>query len=276
MACRFGVSREVITSDGVAVPTLSKSESTPPGTTLYVRLDLQIKETPPEVGIFIPHGFDLGSHIDLLLYLRGFKIADEVVSVESYFKQSYGKLREGVNSSGRNVILVVPALGPISQAGSLAKSGEFDSFLRQVLAAVQKHGGLVSPPSLLTLGHLIIACHSGGGAPVRKIVGGSDEGLTNLRECWGYDSLYHDADVPFWSAWARAKRNDKLLLYYLPTGTPARRCKELAKLKLPNLIAQKSSAPDHMPVPITHWPSNLKGANFLAMRSITQKISSPQ
>jgi hypothetical protein len=102
---------------------LSNSESTPPGTTIYVKLDLQIKETPPEVGIFIPDGFDLGSHIDLLLYMRGFKIADEVVSVESYFKQSYGKLREGVNSSGRNVILVVPALGPISQAGSLVKPG---------------------------------------------------------------------------------------------------------------------------------------------------------
>jgi len=116
MARRFGVSRKVITSDGVAVPTLSKSETTPPGTTIYVKLDLQIKETPPEVGVFIPDGFELGSHIDLLLYIRGFKIADEVVSVESYFKQSYGKLREGVNSSGRNVILVAPALGPTSQA----------------------------------------------------------------------------------------------------------------------------------------------------------------
>ena len=123
MARRFGVSRKVITSDGVAVPTLSNSESTPPGTTIYVKLDLQIKETPPEVGIFIPDGFELGSHIDLLLYMRGFKIADEVVSVESYFKQSYGKLREGVNSSGRNVILVAPALGPISQAGTLVKPG---------------------------------------------------------------------------------------------------------------------------------------------------------
>jgi hypothetical protein len=168
MARRFGVSRKVITSDGVAVPTLSNSESTPPGTTIYVKLDLQIKETPPEVGIFIPDGFELGSHIDLLLYMRGFKIADEVVSVESYFKQSYGKLREGVNSSGRNVILVAPALGPTSQAGTLVKPGGLDSFLRQALAAVLKHGGLATPPKLLTLGHLIIACHSGGGAPVRK------------------------------------------------------------------------------------------------------------
>ena len=273
MARRLGVSRKVITSDGVAVPTLSNSESKPPGTTIYVKLDLQIKETPPEVGIFIPDGFELGSHIDLLLYLRGFKIADEVVSVESYFKQSYGKLREGVNSSGRNVILAAPALGPNSQAGSLVKPGWLDAFLRQALAAVLKHGGLANPPSLLTLGHLIIACHSGGGAPVRRMAGGSDEGLANLRECWGYDSLYHDADVPFWSAWARAKTNDRLLLYYLPTGTPAQLCKELARLKLPNLIAQESSAPDHMHVPITHWASNLKGANFLAMRSGSQLVA---
>jgi hypothetical protein len=273
MARRFNVSRKVISSDGVAVPTLSKSESTLPGTTIYVKLDLQIKETPPEAGIFIPDGFDLGSHIDLLLYMRGFKIADEIVSVESYFKQSYGKLREGVNSSGRNVILVAPALGPNSQAGSLVKPGGLDSFLGQALAAVLKHGGLANPPSLLTLGHLIIACHSGGGAPVRKMAGGSDEGLANLRECWGYDSLYHDADVPFWSAWARAKTNDKLLLYYLPTGTPAQRCKELAKMKLRNLIAQESSAPDHMHVPITQWGSNLKGANFVAMRSGSELVA---
>jgi hypothetical protein len=267
MARRFSVSRKVITSDGGVVPTLSKTETTPPGITIYVKLDLQINATPPEVGIFIPDGFDLGSHIDLLLYMRGFKIADNIVSVESYFKQSYGKLREGVNLSGRNVILVAPALGANSQAGNLVKPGGLDSFLRQALAAVLEHGGLANPPNLLTLGHLIIACHSGGGAPVRKIAGGTDEGLANLRECWGYDSLYHNADVPFWSAWARARTNDRLMLYYLPSGTPAQRCRELAKLKLANLIAQESSAPDHMHVPITHWESNLQGANFLAMRS---------
>ena len=67
--------------------------------------------------------------------------------------------------------------------------------------------------------------------------------------------------------------NDRLLLYYLPTGTPAKRCKELAKLKLPNLIAKKSNAPDHMHVPITHWGSNLKGANFVAMRSGSELVA---
>jgi hypothetical protein len=67
--------------------------------------------------------------------------------------------------------------------------------------------------------------------------------------------------------------NDRLLLYYLPTGTPAQWCKELAKLKLPNLLAQKSSAPDHMHVPITHWGSDLKGANFLAMRPGSEPVA---
>jgi hypothetical protein len=152
MARRFGVSRKVITSDGVAVPTLSKSESTPPGTTIYVKLDLQIKETPPEVGIFIPDGFELGSRIDLLLYMRGFKIADEVVSVESYFKQSYGKLREGVNSSGRNVILVAPALGPTSQAGTLVKPGGARQFLASRVSRSPEARGTRQPAKPLDAG----------------------------------------------------------------------------------------------------------------------------
>jgi hypothetical protein len=253
-----------------APPALIKEESIPPGKTLYAAIDLAIPGKPPETGIFLPQGFHLDAAIDLAVYFHGFD-QPGVVSIDQYFKADYGKLREGVNSSRRNVVLVAPTLGAHSQAGSLLAPGGIDGFVNKVLAAIRAYAQLQPQqpdvPDPFVLGSLVLACHSGGGAPVREIAGGNDRALTHLKASWGYDSLNSQQDVPFWSGWLQRQTSDLLRLYYLPNGTEvARRCEALGALGLRNLHVQKSNAVDHMHVPITHWQGCLEAAGFLKAR----------
>src|SRR5439155_860963 len=77
---------------------------------------------------------------------------------------AYGGFREGVNASGRNVIFVAPTLGSRSEAGDLLKPGGLDTYLAKVLGLLGK--GVPSG-----LGNLILACHRGGGKPMRALSG---------------------------------------------------------------------------------------------------------
>jgi len=97
----------------VTAPRLLRQESDPPGTTLYVEIDLKIVDkfgitAPPVTGIFIPDGYRPGAAVDLILYLHGFKAeAIKRQAVDQYWNSQrfpYAALREGANASGRNVI----------------------------------------------------------------------------------------------------------------------------------------------------------------------------
>jgi hypothetical protein len=106
------------------------------------------------------------------------------------------------------------------------------------------------------------------GVDERELAGGSAKALASLKSSWGYESLYHDGDVPFWSNWARDHESSRLLLFYRPHNSPEnaemiRRCKSLGALGLANLIATPSNASSHMLVPVTHFQSCLEGAAFL-------------
>src|SRR5271169_1544539 len=180
MATRSRTSRKRISAKDIGAPALLKTETRPPGRTLYVDIDLGVRGKPPQCAIFIPDGFDAGSRIDIVLYLHGFNIPDGALSIDQYLKQDYGKLREGVNASGRNVILIAPTLGAKSQAGALVQPGGLDDVLGKSLAAIQVHGQLTGPPKILAVGNLILAGHSGGGKPVREIAGGNDATLASL------------------------------------------------------------------------------------------------
>ncbi len=122
----------------------------------------------PVTGIFIPDGYLPGAAVDLILYLHGFK-ADAIKrhAIDQYWNSQrfpYGALREGVNASGRNVILVAPTLGSRSEAERLLKPGGFDAYIEQVLAALRAYGPYSQVKSPPALGNLILACHSGGGS----------------------------------------------------------------------------------------------------------------
>src|SRR6516162_2016158 len=265
-----------VTPSAGAAPRLIRRESMPVGTTLYVDIDLKILDklgitAPPVTGIFIPDGYAAGATADLILYLHGFKAeAIKRQAIDQYWNAQrfpYGALREGVNASGRNVVLVAPTLGSRSEAGNLLKRGGLDAFLSQVLAALRAYGPQSSAGAAPALGNLILACHSGGGSPMRRLAGGQDRALTQLRECWGFDCTYNRGDDAFWAGWARAHSNGKIYVYYIAGSPTAPLAESLRNMRVANAVVQTSRDRRHNYVPITHWQDRLQGAEFLGAQS---------
>jgi Uncharacterized protein conserved in bacteria (DUF2272) len=258
-----------------STPRLLNQESTPPGTTLYVEIDLKIVDrfrltAPAVTGIFIPDGYRPRATVDLIVYLHGFKAeAIKRKAIDQYWNSQrfpYAALREGVNSSGRNVILIAPTLGSHSEAKRLLEPGGFDAYLARVHAALRGYGPHRLGSSAPALGNLIVACHSGGGWPMRQLAGGGDRALGRLRECWGYDCTYNKGDDSFWAEWARTHSNAKVYIYYIAGSPTARLAEGLRSKRAPNAIVQPSRDARHNYVPITHWKERIQGAPFLIAR----------
>jgi flagellum-specific peptidoglycan hydrolase FlgJ len=257
-------------------PRLLRQASAPPGTTLYLEIDLKIVDkfgitAPPVTGVFIPDGYAPGAAVDLILYLHGFK-ADAIKrqAIDQYWNSQrfpYGAFREGVNASARNVILVAPTLGSHSEAGTLLNPGGLDSYVEQVLAALRTYrpqSRVGAPP---TLGNLVLACHSGGGLPMRQLAGGQNRVLVRIRECWGFDCTYNRGDDAFWAGWARARPNAKVYIYYIAGSPTAPLAVSLRNMRVPNAIVQPAKDNRHNYVPMAHWQERLQGASFLGSRS---------
>jgi Uncharacterized protein conserved in bacteria (DUF2272)/Putative peptidoglycan binding domain len=265
-----------VTPSTGSAPRLIKQESTPPGITLYVEIDLQIVDklkiaAPPITGIFIPDKYVPGAAADLILYLHGFKAeAIRRQAIDQYWNSQrfpYGALREGVNASARNVILVAPTLGSRSEAGRLVRPGGLDAYIEQVRVALKAYSPRRQTGSAPALGNLILACHSGGGLPMRQLAGGRDRALARLQECWGYDCTYNRGDDVFWEGWARARPNARVYIYYIPGSSTAPLAESLRNRRVQNAIVQPSRDKRHNYVPIAHWQERVQGAGFLAVRS---------
>jgi peptidoglycan hydrolase-like protein with peptidoglycan-binding domain len=258
------------------VPRLIKQESVPTGTTLYVGIDLQIVDklkitAPPTTGIFIPDKFVPGAAADIILYLHGFKAeAIRRQGIDQYWNSPrfpYGALREGVNASDRNVILVAPTLGSRSETGRLTVPSGLDAYIEQVLAALRAYGPYRESGSAPALGNLILACHSGGGLPMRQLAGGRNKALAQIRECWGFDCTYNRGDDVFWAGWAGARPNTKVYIYYILRSPTAPLAEALRNRRVPNAIVQPSRDNRHNYVPVAHWQERIRGASFLVTRS---------
>ncbi len=268
-------SRRPRTPSAGAAPRLLQQTSTPPGTTLYVRIDLGIADTfgitaAPVTGIFLPEGYVPGATVDVLLYLHGHKSAKlRRQTIEQYWNSQrfpYSAFREGVNASQRNVILVAPSLGSRSEAGRLLRPGGLDAYLEQVLAALHAYGPHRHRGTTPDLGNLILVCHSGAGWPMRQLAGGRERALARVRECWGFDCTYNRGDDAFWAGWARTRSHATVYIYYVVASPTARLAASLRNMRVPNAIVQPSRDGRHNYVPIAHWVERLQGASFLTVR----------
>src|SRR5262249_58347046 len=91
-------------------------------------------------------------------------------------------------------------LGKQSQSGDLTDIG-LDWYLDKVIEGIVAHapdkvGQSASPP----VSNLFLACHSGGGEPMRKLAWSAGPFAVKhgkkIRECWGFDCLYHPSNTP--------------------------------------------------------------------------------
>jgi hypothetical protein len=261
----------------IPVPSLLYSESTVPTATHYVKIVLgQESPASPMTGIFFPERYRIPSQVDLLLYLQGHHTGGAFpadLSIDVYWLTAhypFWAFREGVNISKKNVILVAPTLGPHSEAGKLISRGGLAWYLDQVLASLRSYGPFQSMSNPPPLGDLIVACHSGGGSPMRQIALTPQPHLDKVRQYWGFDCLYDDNDPIQWANWAKGNPNKELFIHYGNGGTAARsrRLQGTATgLGLRNVTVDGSESLPHNRVPITHWHNRLRAARFLLDRS---------
>jgi hypothetical protein len=287
-----------------------RRDSTPALLSLYLPIPLGVPGVEDQAtGVFVPRDYRAGKTVDLVVFLRGYDIKrpKSATSVGEYWNSPQHPvlksflLREEINRSGKNVILVVPALGPFAEAGKLKEDGGVQEFLDRILDGLWRHGPHTGLPQRPTVRHLILAAHSGGGVPLRPLaqVLGEDTGYKDrLKECWGFDSIYgvKDRDAEFWSDWARAHPGTKVTMFYLftekevgkdpkmpvgpgnpldhrePTGTtgPALELERLAKARMLTNVTvarePKGSMVSHNEVPRTHLAELLKAATYLDER----------
>jgi hypothetical protein len=175
-----------------------RCETTPPRLSLYLPIPLRVPRVDePSTGVFVPDNYRVGDQIDLVVFLRGYDVKrpKAATAVREYWnspKHSVLKsflFREEVNRSGKNVILVVPALGPFAEAGKLTDDGGMQGFLGRIVDGLVENGPHAGRAKRPTIRHLILAAHSGGGAPLRRIAQmlGDDVSFKDkVKECGGF------------------------------------------------------------------------------------------
>jgi hypothetical protein len=162
----------------------------------------------PETAVFYPKNFDANKDCVLLFYFHGFLIAAPGIpsTIREYLnyngKRGSLQLREEIARSGKNVILIAPALGPSAQAGSLMKKDGWDSYLKKIKLYISK----CILKKELRNEKIILAGHSGAGKILLQIAG-----FSPVHEVWGFDSLYQGGDP--WIKLAKEKRELKLFFY---------------------------------------------------------------
>jgi hypothetical protein len=301
----WGDEKDEPTKDGKTADV--RRDTTPPRLSLYLPIPLGVPNVESQsTGVFVPENYRAGDTVDVVLFLRGYDIKrpKAATSVEEYWNSPSHPIlksfqfRQEVNKSGKNVVLVVPALGPRSEAGALTEAGGVQKLFNEVLDGLWRNGPHDNLKKRPTIRHLILAAHSGGGVPLRRlaqVLGDDTEYKDKLKECWGFDSIYgvKDKDAEFWSDWAAKHAGCKVSMYYIvtdkevgknpklpvsaqnpadrrePTGTtfPAQELERLAKVQMLKNVRvvreTKDTTLSHNNVPLTHLADLLKGASYL-------------
>ena len=155
-----------------------RREAAPPQLSLYLPIPLDVPGVDdPATGVFVPDHYRVDKTIDLIVFLRGYDIKrpKAATGVAEYWNSPCHPvlksflLREEVNKSGKNVILVVPPLGPFAEAGKLEDEGGLRAFLDRVSDGLWRSGPHADLPQVPKVRHLILGAHSGGGAPLRRL-----------------------------------------------------------------------------------------------------------
>lgn len=255
------------------VPPLARPRDvTPPSYTDYPNIPLQIPlgEAKSMTAVFIPENYCLRTPVDMIVYLHGYKARKHLpkYAVDQYLRQGQFRLREAVNQSQRNVILVAPTLGPKNEAGVLLTPQGFDNFLEQVLATLKHYGPFAGSTQVPRVGNLILACHSGSGGYLRQIAMSGSRYAANIRECWGFDPDNNRGQSEWrgWVQWTRSHPQRKLYIYFTSGSRAEGMANDLVRLNSQNIYASRSSV-SHDNVPARYLAERIQGAPFLLHKS---------
>lgn len=146
----------------------------------------EIHYSDPSVALFVPTGFQAGQAVDLLFYFHGHSN-----NLRKSLDQFH--LREMVQGSGKNVILVFPQ-GPKdardSGCGKLESAGGFEQLVAEVLDTLAA-AGIISDDKI---GTIILSGHSGAYKVIGRIL--QHGGLAaKISAVYLLDASYGQLDV---------------------------------------------------------------------------------
>jgi hypothetical protein len=182
-----------------------------------------------DTGIFFPDKYVPSGTVDLLVYFHGQPTpcgGQASDRIWDFWRSKTFLLREWVNKSGKNVVLVAPRLR--GGGGGLRLDVAADEFLTTVVARIAARvttapfnwqGATPSADKAdkkhatgMSIGNLILAAHSGGGTPMLRMARTAT--VAKVRECWGFDSMYGSPSQ--WVDWAA--QGGKYFLFWTAEG----------------------------------------------------------
>jgi hypothetical protein len=202
-----------------AAPELIEKKTSPLSHTLYLKINLQAGGgAAPMTGVFVPQNYKATSVVDLILYVHGNKVSrmgmDSTWTIDTMWSHSAYHLREWLNASGKQWVLVAPTLGLVDQFGDLAKYGSHH--LIRIMSALFKYGPHQSLGARPRVGSIILAGHSGGGRPMLALANSLGPFKDNIKEIWGFDTMYGPVEDD-WHSWAKGHSGVKMVFYYRDT-----------------------------------------------------------
>ncbi len=200
-----------------------------PGTTLFSKETAHcIKPT----AVYLPPKREASANkFNVVIWLHGFYVRNH----KFLFRSDPARLREQVRESNKDVVLIAPFLGFEYAAGDsfagnysvkdLATPNWGERYLDEVFAAISSFQFPdLQPPPRLQISKLVIACHSGGGAGMRNLVGSLGKYQSSLKACWGFDCLYGASakpdDATFWYQRLSGPDAKTLEIVYGPSTLP--------------------------------------------------------
>lgn len=208
-----------------------------------------------QTAVFLPSKHTYATRqVDVVLWFHGLYVKDfrqHLFGASTVGGKSL--IREQVNASSKDVVVIAPFLGGPNSHNFYAglagmEAGQWgERYLDDVLAGLAPfHNPGVDKPPVPEIRNLMIACHSGGGAAMLKVVKSLGAYLSNLKACWGFDCLYGESDADNWLKWLIVTNpQPQLLIYYGPTTT--KHSEDLNKKTqfFSNVTVEKSLTNDH-------------------------------
>jgi len=179
-----------------------------------------------DTGIFFPEKYVPGGTLDLIVYFHGLPKpcgGHDSDKIWDFWRDSTFQMREWVNKSGKNMVLVAPRLR--GDGDGLHLDMDADEFLKKVVAFIAarvktdpfnwqgaKSSTETTDSAGMSIGKLILAAHSGGGSPMLLMARTAK--VAKVRECWGFDSMYGFPSQ--WVDWAA--QGGKYFLFWTDEG----------------------------------------------------------
>lgn len=177
-----------------------------------------------ETAVFWSCNFDPSKPVDIIFFFHGLLTGTPGPgsTIRNYLETDKKKmalrLREEVDASGKNVMLIVPYLGDKVQNQLLTDCTHFAKYREELLGDIStKVLRAKFSVNKMKRGRLILAGHSAGGKVLLAL-----SKKYSFDEIWGFDSIYGGSDGDGWTCIASNNPKSKIVFYYISDGHPSK------------------------------------------------------